>query len=174
VLAAKGRNEESGVGTKVTFGLNFFCRSVNVAVGIGMGEFAGVVLVMHPDKINVRINRKTAITICLAIKDAMAFHAETATSGPTETVSAAAGRRPGTPKRERRHTSQVPLFAARVGGRLVMVNEAVAHFTATPEPDVTLSRHPAPQYVGHCHWHLGRATGRDNECEVKPGCCAAW
>ena len=54
---------------------------------------------------------------------------------------------------------------------VVMVNEAVAHFTATTEPDVTLLRHPAPQYVGHCHWYLGRATGRDNGCEVRLGCC---
>ena len=38
--------------------------------------------------------------------------------GITATGSAAAGHRPGTPTRERRYTSQVPLFAARVGGRL--------------------------------------------------------
>jgi hypothetical protein len=36
----------------------------------------------------------------------------------TAGASAAAGHRPGTPKRERRLNSQVPLFAVRVGGRL--------------------------------------------------------
>ena len=83
MLSAKGRKEESGVDTIVTLGLSFFCRSVKVAVGVGMSEFAGVVLVTHLDKINVETNRETAITVCLAIEDAMAFHAETATSGPT-------------------------------------------------------------------------------------------
>jgi hypothetical protein len=35
-----------------------------------------------------------------------------------------------------------------------MVGEEVAPLTATPEPDVTVSRYPAPQYEGHCHWHF--------------------
>jgi len=83
MLSAKGRNEESGVATKVTLGLNFFWRSVNVAVGVDEGEFAGIGLVTHPDKINVKTNMETTITIRLAIKDGMAFQAETVTGGPT-------------------------------------------------------------------------------------------
>jgi len=37
-----------------------------------------------------------------------------------------------------------------------MVGGAVAHPAPTPEPDVTLSRHPAPEQPGHCHWHYRR------------------
>ena len=33
---------------------------------------------------------------------------------------------------------------------LVMVGEGIAPPTATPEPDVRLSPHPAPQSEGHC------------------------
>jgi len=35
--------------------------------------------------------------------------------------------------------------------RPVLVRAAVAHRPASPEPDVTLSRHPALQSKGHCH-----------------------
>lgn len=36
------------------------------------------------------------------------------------------------------------------GSCLVMVGGAVAHPAATPEPDVRLSPHPAPQQTGRC------------------------
>ena len=39
----------------------------------------------------------------------------------------------------------------------VTVGGAVAHPAAVPEPDVRLSPHPAPQYVGPCQWHAPAA-----------------
>jgi hypothetical protein len=92
VLSTKAGKEESGVDRIVTLKLNFLCRSVNVAVGVGIGELAGVVLVTHPDKSNVTTNRETAITIRLAIKDAMAFHAETVRAAQRLASAAHSGR----------------------------------------------------------------------------------
>jgi hypothetical protein len=81
----------------VILGLSFFCKSVNVAVGMDMGEVAGVVLVTHPDKSNVTTNRETTITIRLAIKNAMAFHAETVRAAQRPAVQLRRGREPSAP-----------------------------------------------------------------------------
>jgi hypothetical protein len=48
------------------------------------------------------------------------------------TASAAAGHGQGTPAHERRHNSQVPLFAARVGGRLDAEVRRVVFFAIHP------------------------------------------
>jgi hypothetical protein len=37
-----------------------------------------------------------------------------------------------------------------------MVGEGIAPLTATPEPDVKASLHPAPEQPGHYHWHYRR------------------
>jgi len=50
-----------------------------------------------------------------------------------------------------------------------MVGGAVARPTATPEPDVRLSPHPAPQCVGHCHWYRLLFGVRLGKCAVGVG-----
>ena len=44
-----------------------------------------------------------------------------------------------------------------------MVREAVTHPPASPEPDVIVTHHPAPQQAGPWQGYCSGATGRDSD-----------